>query len=83
VSNAANVPPNSTIHGSATCPAGKRVLGGGVSITYEQGNNFSEQSQAHLLYSFPIDDATWSAGVINHNDHDLQFTWWAVCATTS
>ena len=58
------------------------MLGGGVDITYEV-DDFNEQSRAQVLYSFPGSDTTWNAGVINNNGHDLQFTWWAICATTS
>jgi hypothetical protein len=82
VSNSANVGPHSTIHGHAFCPAGRKVLGGGVSIAYEV-DDFNEQSRAQVLYTYPDADTQWAAGVINNNDHDLVFTWWAVCATTS
>ena len=58
------------------------MLGGGVDVTYEV-NSFDEQSKAHILYSYPSSDTVWSAGVINHNNHDLVYRWWAICAGTT
>ena len=82
MSSHANEPAGHTIHAGAGCPPGKKVLGGGVDVTYEV-NSFDEQSKAHVLYSYPSSDTVWSAGVINHNNHDLVYRWWAICAATT
>jgi hypothetical protein len=78
VTNSAVVPANFTVNGTASCPAGKRVLGGGVVSFVTPG----EQSLTAIAASYPQSDSTWAAGVVNRNDHELTFTWYAVCATS-
>ena len=77
VTNSAVVPANFMVNGTASCPAGKRVLGGGVVGAVSSAG---EESITTIAASYPASNDTWSAGVTNGNDHALTFTWWAVCA---
>ena len=77
ISNAAVVPANFTTTGTASCPAGKRVLGGGVVSNAATGG---ELSLITIAQSYPATDSIWLASVSNRNGHALTFTWWATCA---
>jgi hypothetical protein len=78
VANAAEVPANFTVQGTAFCPAGTRVLGGGVvaNASAQQNSNIT------IASSYPDTDATWIATVVNRNNQALTFTWWATCAAS-
>jgi hypothetical protein len=59
---------NSSIDGSISCPAGKRVLGGGA---YAPGLT--------LVSSFPAADTIWNVEVRNTNAGAAAFYYYAIC----
>jgi len=59
--------------GSVACPAGKKVLGGGVSSTSgDLGHNVNS--------SYPTSETTWRADVNNNSGQDRSFIVYAICA---
>jgi hypothetical protein len=59
---------NSWTDVSISCPAGKRVFGGGA---YAPGLT--------LVSSFPASDTSWSVGVHNDNPSAAGFVYYAIC----
>ena len=76
VSSTAVVPAGFISQRTVTCPAGKRVLGGGITST----GSLLDEVKTRVVTSFPLSATEWAAGVVNENTYDLTYTWWAVCA---
>jgi hypothetical protein len=67
---------------SADCPSGKRVLGGGASIT-TPNLGFSGAWDIEVLQSYPgIDGTSWRSAVGIRNPQGVAFVWrvYAICA---
>jgi Collagen triple helix repeat (20 copies) len=79
VANAAVVGGNNSVTGTAACPEGTRVLGGGVVPTTASGQQIFN---IRIASSYPATDTTWVARVINVSGQQLPFTWWATCAAS-
>ena len=61
MTSAANAPRNTLITASATCPAGKVLLGGGGSVT----TTAPQKERATLVASYPATADAWTAiGVV-------------------
>jgi len=61
VTSAANAPRNTLVTATATCPAGKVLLGGGAVVT----TTASQKERAQLVASYPSAADTWTAvGVV-------------------
>ena len=57
VTSAANAARNTTVTATATCPAGKVLLGGGGLVT----TTVSAKERVHLAGSHPSSTTTWTA----------------------
>lgn len=68
-----SIPAGGTTSLFASCPSGKRVLGGGASA----GNS----TQGIVYSSVPNTDTSWAAGVRNPTAGAITYQAWAVCAT--
>jgi hypothetical protein len=79
VSSTLEIPANTIRFVTVSCPAGKRVLGGGITneipLLLLQNVRMSE--------SGPTTETSWGATIVNGHTAALTFTWWAVCATAS
>ncbi len=61
----------------ANCPSGKKVLGGGAVVGYQQGNSFPADPNGIIFESEPTGDYTgWQASAIDRTPGDD----WAVIA---
>jgi hypothetical protein len=61
----------------AKCPSGKKVLGGGAVIEYQQGNSFPADPNGIIFESEPTgDDTGWQASGVDRTSGDS----WAVIA---
>jgi hypothetical protein len=61
----------------ANCPSGKKVLGGGAVVGYQQGNNFPTDPNGILMESEPNGGYNgWQASAVDHTPGDE----WAVIA---
>jgi hypothetical protein len=61
VTSAPNAPRNTTIAATATCPAGKVLLGGGAYVT----TTATQKERATLVGSYPSSATTWTGvGVV-------------------
>jgi Collagen triple helix repeat (20 copies) len=78
IANAAAVGGNNQVTGTASCPQGTRVMGGGVVPAVTDGQQWFS---IRVAASYPISDTTWSATAINTSGTQLTFTWWATCAS--
>jgi len=58
--SAANAAVNTLTTATASCPAGKVLLGGGAQVT----TTATQKSRAVLVSSYPSAAATWSATVV-------------------
>ena len=77
VSDGRSLAPGQFSTRTATCPAGKKVLGGGASAT-------SVPSFSRMLVSAPTDPGTaWVAGVENEGPVSITMFAWAICANVS
>jgi hypothetical protein len=74
--NTVNIGPGFVITGTAACPTGKRVLGGGVI----NDAPIVDQRSISISQSGPLSDNIWMATVANESDEAVTFTWWAICA---
>ncbi len=73
------VSPRSFAEAFAQCPAGQRVLGGGVKTKYDFFG------VVHVIYSYPGDESDlwgWHARVYNPNDATIYLSVYAICAET-
>jgi hypothetical protein len=62
VTSAANAPRNTLVTATATCPAGKVLLGGGAQVTTTSAN----ADRAVLVSSYPSSATVWTAvAVVN------------------
>ena len=63
---------------AAQCPPGKKVLGGGAVVAFQNGNSFPEDDQGIIYMSTAIaDNNGWQAGAVNRDPSHS----WAVQAT--
>lgn len=56
-----------------------------ITVVQERGGqdpNFAGKNNIHVHDSYPSSDMTWAASVVNDNDFEQRFVWYAVCATT-
>jgi hypothetical protein len=61
VTSAANAARNTTITATASCPAGKALLGGGGTVT----TTAAQKERVHMTASSPTSTTTWSVtGVV-------------------
>jgi hypothetical protein len=61
VTSAANAGRNTTVTATATCPAGKVLLGGGGLVT----TTAAQKERVHLTASYPTTTTAWTAiGVV-------------------
>jgi hypothetical protein len=61
VTSPPNAPRNTVITATATCPAGKVLLGGGANVT----TTAPQKERAHLVGSYPSSAGTWTGvGVV-------------------
>lgn len=61
VTSAANAARNTTVTATASCPAGKVLLGGGGLVT----TTAAQKERVHLTASYPTSTTTWAAvGVV-------------------
>ena len=61
MTSAPNASRNTFVTGTATCPPGKAVLGGGASVT----TTAAQKERAQLVSSYPSSASTWTAvGVV-------------------
>jgi Collagen triple helix repeat (20 copies) len=69
------LPSNLTRKGSVRCPAGKKVLGGGVSHT---------DGILYVYESAPLDGGVgWAGGVSNRSGYPRTMYVWAICANVA
>jgi hypothetical protein len=61
---------------SAECPAGKRVLGGGFTIS-----DLGHKHDVETYQSYPSSDRVWTAAFENPGSQARQVSTFAVCAT--
>jgi hypothetical protein len=76
--NAAAVGGNNSVTGTAFCPQGTRVLGGGV---VPSGLTPGQVFNIRIASSYPASSTEWVATVVNTTGTQLTFTWWATCAS--
>jgi hypothetical protein len=71
------------VNGSADCPSGKVVLGGGVGVGGLINNLTADGTGPHVYQSNPNGQTGWSAGVISSQAYAGQFSIsiYAVCVT--
>jgi len=63
----------------ADCPAGKKVLGGGVTA-----GNGGDETRLHVYFSGPAGQATgWATGIQNDGTNSVTAFVWAICASVS
>jgi hypothetical protein len=69
------------VQGSANCPSGKIVLGGGVSVFGTINNLTGDGTGPHVFQSSPNGQTSWSAAVIASQVYAGQFgiSVYAVC----
>jgi hypothetical protein len=61
VTSAANAARNTTVTATATCPAGKMLLGGGATVT----STAAQKERVYLALSYPSSTTVWTAvGVV-------------------
>jgi hypothetical protein len=65
-------PAGAQVHGQATCPVGRFLVGGGAAIA-------SLATGANVNDSYPV-SGTWEADVNNATSSDTTFTVYAICA---
>lgn len=75
--NEAAVGGNNIVTGTVPCQGGRRVLGGGV----VSNATAAQSANIRIAASYPADDNTWAATVVNATGQQLTFTWWATCAS--
>ena len=66
---------------TATCPAGKKVLGGGIS--YEVAGTFITPPGTIVSRPVTTDPQGWIASAVAQNNDDWGVTAYAVCATSA
>ena len=75
ISGAVDLPANGTRKGSVRCPAGKKVLGGGVSHS---------DGILYLYESAPLDGGVgWAGAVSNRSSYPRTMYVWAICASVA
>jgi hypothetical protein len=79
VTSGANPGNGVTITGTATCPAGKVLLGGGAQVTTTSGN----PANVNLVTSYPSSTTVWSATVVSDGGlgggATMSITAYAIC----
>lgn len=77
VSTSVNVPntPVPVVEGTATCPAGTKVLGGGARVTPTDGNGYIDDS-------YPSGSTSWKAKFDNNTGSPYTGTVTAICAAS-
>lgn len=81
VTSAANAGRNTTITATASCPAGKVLLGGGGTVT----TTVAQKERVHMTGSSPTTTTTWSViGVVGigalGSGQTMTVTAWAICS---
>jgi hypothetical protein len=74
------LPPNDEASDEILCPAGEKVVGGGVLSNYNESGD-PVMTAGYVNSSFPPDTSSWFVSVYNPtNDPAFAFQAWAVCA---
>jgi hypothetical protein len=74
------VPPGEVMHKSVSCPAGKKVLGGGYTV-----DNAPAGYVPAVMLSFAISDTAWRIDLKNTTANFANLGYWIIitCATAS
>ncbi|MEZ4308932.1 MAG: hypothetical protein R3F14_12915 [Polyangiaceae bacterium] len=77
--NSVSIPAGWTYDNTASCPAGKKVMGGGLEINIS-GMSANDMIKLQMMRSFPLSDSQWTTQIYNENGYAVSATFWAICA---
>jgi hypothetical protein len=80
VENAVSLPAGGFVRQTATCPAGKVVLGGGAAVVGAGSANFGTEMQESEPGTLGAGTSLWLAAVSNHSTNNYTLGIFAVCA---